>query len=464
MARRPRGRDFLWLVLASGLVLVSRLPFLTPGYGADPDAWRTASAVRLIAETGRYHESHSPGHPVQEWVGSLLWQTGPQGLNGATAVASALSALFFGLACLELGAGAWSALAALALAFAPIVYIHSVDAMDYVWALCFSMAALWLALSGRWVFAGIALGLAIGSRITAGLLLIPLLLLGANERKTWGGVGAFVILSLGIGAAMYVPNFLQHGMQIFALTPAPYPPLSRLLQDTTLELWGTIGGLGVAVAIVASLLGRPVVGVLKSHREWIACAVLSILLYLVAFLRLPDEPAYLIPVVPFVVLVLARLARPALFAAACACILVSPYFLDLGRPDGAPARSGEIPLPGGQPLVILRPSEGALFVDRRQRKTGMRNGIGIVTAIRNLKAPAAVVVASWLPQVEVMSHDTRPEGVRLVEYVRAGEADSLLRRGTTVYYVPGTEAGSLYYEHVDLASIGARPLPYEPTP
>jgi hypothetical protein len=263
---------------------------------------------------------------------------------------------------------------------------------------------------------------------------------------------------------MYVPNFLQHGMQIFALTPAPYPPLSRLLQDTTLELWGTIGGLGVAVAIVASLLGRPVVGVLKSHREWIACAVLSILLYLVAFLRLPDEPAYLIPVVPFVVLVLARLARPALFAAACACILVSPYFLDLGHPDGAPARSGEIPLPGGQPLVILRPSEGALFVDRRQRKTGMRNGIGIVTAIRNLKAPAAVVVASWLPQVEVMSHDTRPEGVRLVEYVRAGEADSLLRRGTTVYYVPGTEAGSLYYEHVDLASIGARPLPYEPTP
>jgi len=124
-SRRGKARAWLWLVAA--LVLVSRAPFLTPGYGADPDAWRTARAVRLIAETGRYHESHSPGHPVQEWVGSLLWRGGPRALNGATAVASALAVWFFGLALLELGAGLWGALAAAALGFAPIVYIHSVD-------------------------------------------------------------------------------------------------------------------------------------------------------------------------------------------------------------------------------------------------------------------------------------------------------------------------------------------------
>src|SRR5262249_35295381 len=178
MAHRPRPTSRASLFLAAGLVLLSRLPFLTPGYGADPDAWRTASAARFIGQTGVYHESHSPGHPVQEWIGSLLWKGGPLALNGATAVASGLAALFFGLVLLELGAAPWiSALAALALGFAPIVYIHSVDCMDYVWALCFSMAALWLVLKDRWLGASVALALAIGSRMTAGLLLFPLFVL-----------------------------------------------------------------------------------------------------------------------------------------------------------------------------------------------------------------------------------------------------------------------------------------------
>src|SRR6185369_16955454 len=97
---------------------------------------------------------------VQEWTCSRLWRGGPLALNGATAAASAVTVLFFGLSFLELGGGPWSAAAALALGFTPIVYIHSVDAMDYVWALSFSMVALWLTLRRSWLGAGVALGLA----------------------------------------------------------------------------------------------------------------------------------------------------------------------------------------------------------------------------------------------------------------------------------------------------------------
>src|SRR5262249_52716112 len=147
------------------------------------------------------------GHPVQEWICSLVWRGGPRAVNGATALASAFAALFFGLAFVELGGGLGSAAAALALGFTPIVYIHSVDAMDYLWALAFSMAALWLVTRGRWLGAGLALGFAIGSRMTAGLLLVPFLALGDRGARRGQLVG-FVALALAIGGLLYLPDYL----------------------------------------------------------------------------------------------------------------------------------------------------------------------------------------------------------------------------------------------------------------
>ena len=463
MTNPSRGRAQAWVIFASVIVLLSRLPFLVPGYGADPDAWRLASASRLIAETGVYHESRSPGHPVQEWACSLLWRGGPRAVNGATAVASALACLFFGLALLELGAGAWAALGALALGFTPIVYIHSVDAMDYVWALCFSMAALWLVLVRRWWAAAVALGLAIGSRMTAGALLLPLLMLGwsrAGEKRA--GLLLFTALALAIGGLFYLADLQEQGLRFLRFSQGPYPGFLRLAQDTTLELWGTIGGIALALAFAIALFRRRGRTVLPASPGLIVSALVAIALYLAAFLRLPDEPAYLIPIVPFVIVLLARLARPGLFAAACVCLIVSPFILDLGRPESEPKlRPGEIALPSGHPVLIIRPAEGALFVDRSQRATGMRNAERILAAAAGTRKPSVVVVSSWLPQLDVMARGTLPEGVRLTYFVRAGEADSLLRGGTSIYYVPGSETTNLYYEHVDLPARGAHPLQYE---
>jgi hypothetical protein len=467
MTSRPRGNPSAWLFVAFGIVLLSRLPFLGPGYGDDPDAWRLASASRLIAETGVYHESRSPGHPVQEWTCSRLWQGGPRAVNSATAVMSALAALFFGLAFAELGGGAWSALALLAFACVPVVYVHSVDAMDYVWAVCFSMAALWLVLRDRWLAAGVALGLAIGSRMTAGLLLFPLALLGWT-RNGWnrrvGTMAGFAAATLAVGGLLYLPDLLQQGLRFLRFAEGPYPSAFHLLQDSTLEIWGAIGGLGLAAALVVGLLRRRGAPTLRDARGLAACALLAIALYAGAFLRLPADPAYLMPVVPFVLLLAGRVCGPRVFAAACVCLLLSPFFLDLGRPAPGEPRPREIALPSGHPVVILRPLEGPLLVDHRERVTGMEDGEGLLAAVAQAQKPAVVVCSSWLPQLEVQSWGKLPADARLTYFVRPGEADSLVRSGSRLYYVPGAEADNQYYEHVNLAAVGAHALPYEPHP
>ena len=90
----PEARRFL---LAAALVLLTRLPFLGPGYGADPDSWRVAWAARAIATTSRYEASRFPGYPLQEFASSLVWRGGPLALNGMSALLSAIGAGFFAL-------------------------------------------------------------------------------------------------------------------------------------------------------------------------------------------------------------------------------------------------------------------------------------------------------------------------------------------------------------------------------
>ncbi|MBL0103402.1 MAG: hypothetical protein IPP51_06330 [Bacteroidetes bacterium] len=54
------------------LVFVSRLPFLSAGFGLDGDSWSVSIAARLLHNTGEYVPSRLPGYPVHELLCSLM--------------------------------------------------------------------------------------------------------------------------------------------------------------------------------------------------------------------------------------------------------------------------------------------------------------------------------------------------------------------------------------------------------
>ena len=449
----PRRRGSGFVLVVALLVLVSRLPFLTPGYGADPDAWRLATAARDIAHTGQYHESRAPGHPVQEWVSSWLWRGGPTAVNGATAVMSAVMVFFFGLVLVELGGGPWAGLAALAFGFTPVVFIHSVDAMDYVWALALSMVALWLTLRRSLWWAGIALGLAVGCRITAALLFVPLAVLAWSpaDRRTRSLV-ALGAPAAALGLALYLPNFLQRGIGFLHFAEGRFPAWTRIAQDLTIEIWGTLGSLVPALAIVVTLIriaarGEPPRSAIQLTPSMDLACLATIALYGLAFLRLPADPAYLLPAIPFVLLLLAGWLSSRAFLLVCLGLVLSPAVLDLGR---------------GEDRFVVRVSEGPVLVDHHDRVADMNESARILAAARRLPARATVVVSSRLPQLELLGAGRT--GARLVYTLRASAVDSLARAGGPIYFAPGSDADNLRYEGVDLKAFGALPLPLEGVP
>ncbi|MEQ1832108.1 MAG: hypothetical protein ABL977_03555, partial [Candidatus Eisenbacteria bacterium] len=238
---RPRFAPTAEVLLASG-VLLSRLPFLWPGYGADPDAWRIAWAGHETARLGQHLSSRAPGNPVLECAAAALSRSPAWALNALTALLGCAAVVMFGALLRRLGCRTWL-VGALALAFVPVVAIHSCDSMDYVWGLAFLLGAWHAALDRRPGFAGFLVGVAAGCRITSLVMLAPLaIVVMAASGPALGGRVRAVLALWGVGVATALaafspvialagPGFL-HGYE------NGYPPLLYVAKNLTVDVWG----------------------------------------------------------------------------------------------------------------------------------------------------------------------------------------------------------------------------------
>lgn len=210
-------QDKLLLLGGAVFVFCSQLPFLGAGYGNDPDAWQMVNVARQIARTGEYTASRLPGYPLPELVYSALYSlVGKESsfiFNGATALLSAAAFLSFSLILRRCRSEDYI-LGGLALAFTPAVFINSTNSMDYVWALTFILASTFFILSDKTLIGAIFLGFAIGSRLTSGVMILPLVLLFIQQGKEDNirKVGGFFLVICFVGVLFFAPVFMRYGL------------------------------------------------------------------------------------------------------------------------------------------------------------------------------------------------------------------------------------------------------------
>jgi hypothetical protein len=419
VARAQAGAVFPWLLTA--LIFASRLPYLRPGYGTDPDAYRVIAAARVL-RTGEYTASRLPGYPLHEAATALLLPGGPRLVNGATALLSALAALaLFRLSetlGLERVRATWLALA---FAFTPIVFQTSTSSIDYVWSICFVLwSAAYLA-SGRAWLAGCLLGAAIGARITAGGMLLPLLWLnvGTASRERRLTQALQLCLAAGATAAIcFAPVLSTYGLSFFSHDQPPPLPWQRIAERATTEVWGSLGiyaWCGVS-AIAACALKPLTMAWRRSKTRWLVGSALSALIvFSSAFLMLPVEAGYLIPCVPFLLLIVAFLL-PTLAIAELACLLLLSCFVGLDG-DGLNAA-------------------GPVSAEHAGRLT--QNAV-VARVIRKAAATpgkALIIAGALLPRIEVKLGGSE-QGPHHYLYLLQSEAELLdyVQRGYALYYV-----------------------------
>jgi uncharacterized protein (DUF486 family) len=364
----------------AAVYLLSRLPLLTRGYGADPDTWRVAMSARYLWAHGEYYPSRLPGYPLFELTESALYPLGATVMNLATLLVSFVGVLLFAALVKRLRVEP-KGLLTLAFAFAPVVWINSAITLDYLWGLTFILAAYLALVERRPLLGGVLLGVAIGCRPASVVAALPFGVLLARERRPRPLI-AFC-LALGLTAFIaFLPVSLRYGPAMFNFFDVR-PSWHKVARTLGVEAFGLTTTLGCL--LVLALSWRQLLALPHELRRDIhlAVSVLMLLLTGVVFLRLPLEWKYLTPVAPFALIAAARLlSRPAVVA--ICLLLVMGSVLDFHTLSQRGWRDPVAAVRG------IRPVEGRVLVDYELR----RNRLRIVDGMRALDLPAHSVVTA----------------------------------------------------------------------
>jgi len=309
--------------------LLLRAPFLGYGHGTDPDAWRVALTAHELLDKGRYFPSRLPGNPLHELVMTPLVAGGWIATNLATALVSLVGVYLFARIARRLrlpNAG----LVTVGFAFAPLLFINSIATMDYMWTLTAVLAAYYATLNGMPLAAGLCLGLAMGFRLQSFIVWAPLAYLLWHQRPEPRRLLAFSFAAGGTALLAFSPVLAVYGLDFYNFYDAKVEPqdVIRLLGK---EALGVSGGLAILVAAGFSL--RRLAALPRDAlREPQTGAWLALIgLYFLTFFRLPHEIAYLVPVFPFGLFLMARYFQRMALLGAVAVLLLAGY-VDITTP------------------------------------------------------------------------------------------------------------------------------------
>jgi hypothetical protein len=461
------------------LVLISRLPFLDAGYGTDPDAWRVVYAAKSISQAGEYRVSRLPGYPVQEYAYSLISSQSPFFFNFCTAILSSLAAGIFALIVHGLGSKD-SILSAIAFACTPIVYISSTTSMDYLWALSMVLAGLFCTTHRKPFLAGILLGIGAGCRITSLIFIVPVSVLiveRAQFRRSMVQIGK-LLLGVSISAILsYVPVIGEYGSGFFTFYEHAYPPITTIMRCLTIDTWGVLGTVAILVAMVLTLARRVLQKKSPSPQSafspsMVVASATAASLCLILFLRLPVEAAYLIPAIPFVLILLSHWIERRLFIVVCVFLVISSFSgsIDSGDRPWSPSGSvAAITLSVQGRRIVFDPLKGPIINDHERRISRMQFVQKLLDFGDLVETRSVIVAGVWLPQITISGGGYLPENeeqeytynrrnASFVGLLDSSAVERYQNSGTPIYFVTSQEVYNREVFGIELRAIGAQEI------
>ncbi len=294
------------LVILNVMMLFIYLPFVFLGYGVDIDIFGSLRAGENFFQTFKYVPSRPPGYFLFETGLYMLSQFGGYVLtNIFTVFLSILVVNFFVIILKYFNIRSWFLLA-MCLIFHPYFMINASSSMDYLWALCFVCMGFVFGLHKHYLWSGVFWGLAIGVRLTSLIAVIFLflyLIFHHRHGKLWF---AFITLAV-LSVLFYIPSFIWADYSInflHALTGEHqlwtfYLRMGRWVYKN-IYFWGlpSFVILGISIFIYFKDIRC------KIRIPIVYFSIFIIISYLVLFFKYPLAIDYLLPILPFSLIVM----------------------------------------------------------------------------------------------------------------------------------------------------------------
>lgn len=447
--------------------------FLSPGL--DPDAWRMLLSAEHIAATHTYVASRLPGYPIPELVFSLpggrpIWFC--VGLTFFITVGGCVA--YYNL--LKTVGIKDRLLVTLAFVCTPVVFINSFTTMDYLWAISFALASFYAASIRRPIVSGLLLGLAVGCRITTALMAVPLVLLLSfvhSDKKlrlrqttlflAFAGITSLV--SFGPVIRAYGAAFLQHSG---ALSTSIISSAKLITVDT----FGIPGVLGFLAALIFQIVRKDSSRdySLQVQEHWKTVSLVVVVLYGILFAALPLEAGYLIPLLPFLLLLLRFYFSRTSFRILAFSLLLSPFLLSVDavdRPWSPMPSALSIPIVVKQRKLAIDFLNGPLLHDLHKRASEVKFAESVLEWALAQPDTALLVAGVWMPPLMYLSGQLPSERgeqqffsgkVKVIGLVDTAIASEILRNKAGLFYLPGQGRYNKSVYGIDLQEFEGKQL------
>ena len=425
---------------------IARWPLFSLGFGVEEDAWGHVLNGREMVESGRYVISRLPGHPLMEAISYGLWKTvGPVAVywNFLFSLAASWAVVeFYRLA--RLFQIQCPFLLSLAFGFVPVVFLSGASVMDYAFQLALGLWAYRMFHQEKWTKSGAALGLAMGFRLTSALFLLTFLISLLLRNRSMRSAALILAPALLIAALLYLPAFLSLGIDFFSTYPLPYPPLAKVLYKGSIGAFGSIG--------LISLIwyGLPVLP--KALRSAPLVWSLMVLFHIALFIRLPEKSAFLIPAVPFLLLMCAQNLRAEQIKNLSLGLLISSFLAGVNfthphRGSDKSVLSTSRMIAGQEISFDLLMGPIAAEFSKRQNKLDYVAHIHECVCLKN--DPGVVLAGWWYAMLRLQEEPSSSAGSPYRYYLPPDDLKNLLNNGLRIFALP------------EQAAINARKYAYE---
>lgn len=442
---------YLNYTLLFAIVLISRLPFLSAGYGVEEDSWGMINALQRMHANGVFEVSRFPGHPVLEMIYYFLLGRSYFLFNFCTALISSIGFVFFAAGLKELGFKNffWPTIA---LAFIPVVYIKCTDTMDFTWGLGFMLVSFYFIVRSNLWIAGLALGIAIGARFTSVFFLVPLIFLFFDYRIKGAYKSLFIFLASTAAMALlcFLQTILNYNPKVYIVPYLiGYPDAIKTIYKLSIGVFGIFGCLVIAFLFLRTFIfkGPAKKQFVKYNKPLRLLPSFKIKLFMWSglllfsglFLWQPHKSAYLIPALPFIVMLIEYYSRQRYSMFFALSMAVSCFFFGINLQDD---------FRGTKPSVISKTVtiasqkitidllNGPVLSNHSQRIQKMNFAKAVIQKVQPVNQPTLIVAGWWINELEVLSGNTKPAAVRYCYFADEAELKIEKQKGVSIYYLP----------------------------
>ncbi len=311
--------------------------------------------------------------------------------------------------------------ASLMLAFTPMFFISGTYTIDYAWSLAFVMLSFSSLVCRKFVWCGIMLGLAVGCRITSGVFIIPwaMLLFQRMDIKTWFMWMLKISIPAGvIGILMYVPAFMQYGTTFFDYSDQfPYPPFTKIVYKATIGVFGILGILALIVAFTRWVTQKQKEAVnppqIFTPQRIVWMVVVVLILHVISYLRLPQKAGYMLPIVPFVLLLVLMYTPKHTLRIITMLFLLAPFIVGMNITDdlrGSGATGASIRFNVSGQEISIDAARGPVLAEQQKRRNKMEYVERVCDYIDTTRHSVTLICGWWYNQILVRQNERPNSG------------------------------------------------------